>query len=153
MNARGLFDASEDLTVTVGGKPSEPTFKELLKRIAELLFDHRTWQHWNSDLESRRHPLDPGPQYEPDFERRIRESEEGHYEPPLRMGDYHEGPREPSWQKWVMTIVQLLIVAGIGGVIVELEGLKSAMAASMARQEMDEKRLDRIESHLWRGDP
>lgn len=153
MNAPGLFDTHEELTVSVGGKPSEPTFKEQLKKIAELLFAHRTYQKWSEDLETRRHP---DTHEEIDYELRLRELEGQLNDRELRgvrMGDYHEHKGESSWQKWIMTIVQMLIVAGIGGVIFELEELKSTMAASLARQEMDERRLDRIESHLWRGSP
>jgi hypothetical protein len=153
MNAPGLFDTHEELTVSVGGKPSEPTFKDLLKKIAELLFDHRTYQKWGSDLETRRY-RDPR-EHDPDYGQNLRkvEGDIRQTERDFRMRDYHEGGGDSSWQKWVMTIVQLLIVAGIGGVIYELEELKSTMAASLARQEMDERRLDRIESHLWRGSP
>jgi hypothetical protein len=124
---------------------------QTIKAEVQKLWD-RTVVYFNEarKAETRRHP---DTHEELDYEARLRELEGYRDEPRLRMGNYHEGGRDPSWQKWVMTIVQMLIVAGIGGVIYELEELKSTMAASMARQEMDERRIDRIESRVYRGSP
>jgi hypothetical protein len=96
-------------------------------------------------LEARR--FDPGPRNEPDYERILREREG------FNINDYHEGPKEPSWRDWLMNILGGLIVVGIGAVIYQLEDLKSSMAASLARQEMDDRRIDRLEQRVYRGSP
>lgn len=89
---------------------------------------------------------------ESDFGERLRRLEkQEEYEMRVRMDRYEEG--SGKWQNWILTVVGSLIVAGIGAVVYELADLKSTMAASLARQEMDEKRLDRVESRVFRGAP
>jgi hypothetical protein len=50
-----------------------------------------------------------------------------------------------------MTIVQLLIVGGIGGMIYKLDEIEANQRAQMARQEMTDRRLDRLEARTYRG--
>lgn len=151
MSAPGLFErGQEDLTVTVGGKPSELTFKQLLKRIAELLFEHRTWQEWKASLHTRRHP---DTHDELDYEFKLRELE-GQIEQidreqrGFRMGDYHEKDKH-SWKDWILGVLALLIVAWLGRISMQMDELTKVVV----KQETDEQRLDRLESHVFRGAP
>jgi len=152
MNAR-LFDTheKEELTVTVGGKPTDLTFKQLLKRIAELLFEHRTWQGWNKALKTRRHP---DTHEELDYELKLRELE-GQIEQidreqrGFRMGDYHEKGDKNSWKDWILGLVSLLIVAWLGKISLQMDELTKVVV----RQEAEDQRLDRLENHVYRGTP
>ena len=63
-----------------------------------------------------------------------------------------EGAKQ-SWRDWILGIVGLLVVAGIGAVVYQLSDMKADLKASLTRQEMDEKRLDRVEAKLYRGAP
>ena len=121
-----LFEhKAEELTVNVEGKPSDLTFKQLLKKIAELLFDHRTYRKWDQDLETRRHsPLDPGHQHEPDFGQRIRESEG--YDPGarIRIDRYDEGGGgKHSWKDYALGILALIIVGWLARIDVKMDKL------------------------------
>lgn len=118
---------------------------QLMGAWLEKLTD-RMVTHIKAAMETRRHPNGYD---EPDYERILREREGG-----ININGYNErGYKEPSWRDWMMNILGGLIVIGIGAVIYQLEDLKSSMAASLARQEMDERRIDRIEQHLYRGNP
>src|SRR5579864_5369543 len=130
MNAR-LFDThkKEELTVNVGGRPSELTFKQVLKSIAEslkkmpqILFEHRTWMGWKSALETRRHP---DTHEEVDYELRLRELEGQLNDRELRgfrMGDYHEKDKH-AWKDWILGLVGLLIVAWLGKISLQMDEL------------------------------
>jgi hypothetical protein len=140
--------------VEEGSLPTEPR-PETTDRttIAKLLFAMTgLYERWRNELMEARRYQDPRDR-DPDYEARLRrlEGDLGREEPTLRMGDYHEGGREPSWRDWMLNILGGLIVVGIGAVIYQLEELKSQMSASLARQEMDEKRLDRVEQRVYRG--
>jgi len=72
----------------------------------------------------------------------------------LEVSIHNGGPKntgQQSWQTWVLTIVGLLIVSGIGGVIYQLSDLKGDMRAFLKGQELDEKRIDNLEKHVYRG--
>jgi hypothetical protein len=133
--------------VTVEGNlPTEKKPETDKISVAKLLFGFTgLYERWRNEMEARR--FDPGPRNEPDYERILREREG------FNINDYHEGPKEPSWRDWLMNILGGLIVVGIGAVIYQLEDLKSSMAASLARQEMDDRRIDRLEQRVYRGSP
>lgn len=63
---------------------------------------------------------------------------------------YVEGAKQ-SWRDWILGIVGLLAVSGIGAVVYQLADMKADLRASLTRQEMDEKRLDKIEAKVYRG--
>jgi hypothetical protein len=99
-------------------------------------------------LETRRHP---DTHEEMDYELRLRELEGTvGQERGFRMRDYNENGGRRVWE-WVLGIVGTLIAMGIGAVAYQLSDLKADMRASLARQEMDEKRIDRLENHTYRG--
>lgn len=132
--------------------PTEVQDTTLLFRIDGAI--HRAIDKLSDRMQvlwSRRHPEG---NYEPDFSERLRRLEEqgGDYEPQIRFDRYDENGGGRLLQ-WILGIVGTLIAMGIGGVIYELSDLKSTMAASLARQEQDEKRLDRLEQHVYRGAP
>jgi hypothetical protein len=75
-------------------------------------------------------------------------------EPYVRIDRYDEGGGgKQSWRDWILGIVGGLIVLGIGAVIYQLADMKADLRASLTRQEMDEKRLDRVEARVYRGTP
>lgn len=128
---------------------------QMLKGEVQKLWD-RCVVHIQQSMESRRY-RDPREQ-DPDYGRRLRElegqiAEIDREQQGFRMGDYHEGGGGSKWQQWILTIVGSLIAAGIGAVVYELADLKATMSASLARQEMDEQRLNRLEQHVYRGAP
>jgi hypothetical protein len=116
--------------------------------VARLLYLFTgLYERWHNGLEARRHP---NGYHEPDYERILRERE-GQVE--VRIEKYDEGGGRQSWQSWILTIVGSLIALGIGAVAFELADLKADMRASLARQEMEEKRIDRLEQRVYRGAP
>jgi hypothetical protein len=154
-----LFDTQrEELTVTVGGKPTELTFKEVLKSIAEslkkmpqILFEHRTWLGWNKALETRRHP---DTHEEVDYELRLRELEGQLNDRELRgfrMGDYHEKGGS-KWDKYAIPGLVTLAVSGIIGNVVQ------AMQVSALRQEVTDLKAEvndikKLVEPRYRGTP
>ncbi len=144
----------EHAGIVEGDLPTEKKPEAEKTTVAKLLFAMTgLYERWRNELMEARRYQDPRDR-DPDYEARLRrlEGDLGREEPTLRMGDYHErGDKEPSWRDWLMNILGGLIVVGIGAVIYQLEELKSQMSASLARQEMDEKRLDRVEQRLYRG--
>lgn len=108
----------------------------------------RISSHIKDQMASRRHP---NGSYQPDYEARLREAEGDIYrESGFRMRDYQEGPKQ-SWRDWILTIVGLLIVAAICGVISILVDIKADQKATLARLEEHDKRLDRLESRVFRA--
>lgn len=151
-----LFQSGGAASATEPEEPRpEVTEKSILDRAAECLWWVTNYfQRDHHEMEARRY-RDPR-EMDPDYEARLRRLEGGirDNEPNLRMGDYHEGGgKEPSWRDWMMNILGGLIVVGIGAVIYQLEDLKSQMSAALARQEMEEHRLDRVEARVYRGAP
>lgn len=65
----------------------------------------------------------------------------------------YQGGEKQSWRDWLLGIVGLLIVAGISAIVFELSDMKADLRASLTRQEMDEKRIDRMEAKVYRGAP
>lgn len=132
---------------------SQDTDKSILTKAAELLWRTANMfeRYWN---ESRRHQDDRGPddyEYDPEESREIARRRR---EPHIRIDRYDEGGGgKQSWRDWILGIVGMLIVAGIGAVIYQLADMKADLRASLTRQEMDEKRLDRVEARVYRGTP
>lgn len=140
------------MTISVFQQPKsedcEAHIASSIKAEMQKLWD-RTVVHIKQAMEARRHPEGD---YEPDFGERLRRLEAQEFEPQVRIERYDENGGGRLLQ-WILGIVGTLIAMGIGGVIYELSDLKSTMAASLARQEQDEKRLDRLEQHVYRGAP
>jgi hypothetical protein len=121
----------------------ETTPKEALEGTLK-----RWMAHIKETIETRRHSSGD---YEPNYERILRERE-GQVEVRLE-GGYYEGGGGNSWKDWILTVCGPLIVLGIAGVIYQLADMKADQRASLARQEELEKRVDRLETHVYRGSP
>jgi hypothetical protein len=115
----------------------------------EILFNQ--WAQWRSKLETRRHP---DSHEELDYEYKLRELE-GQIEQidrehrGFRMGDYHEKGDKHAWKDWILGVLALLIVAWLGRISLQMDQLTKVVV----KQEADEQRLDRLESHVFRGAP
>lgn len=120
---------------------------------------------WKQIQEARRYqdPRDRDPDYGRDLrelEGDIRDSESG-----VRISNYNEGNRsETSWQKWILGIVGLLLVAMLSWALGKLDTLSQEVATLQATQTMgfaaiaqrqtaDEQRIDRVEGRVYRGTP
>ena len=60
---------------------------------------------------------------------------------------------EKSWKDWALGIMSVLITVGIPAVIYQLADLKSDIRASTATIQADSARIDRLETHVYRGSP
>lgn len=86
-----------------------------------------------------------------DFAERLRrvEGQLGEQEPRVRIERYDEGGGKQSWKDWILGLVALLIVAWLGKISLQMDKLTEVVV----KQSQDEQRLDRIESHVFRGNP
>jgi len=122
-----------------------------------------TLKRWVRDavkaIETRR--FDPGPQHEPDYEQILREREgqmeelvekiqkiAREQEPGFR-GNYTEGGDRNSWKDWILGLVGLAIVGWLGRISYQMEELQGLLA----KQEITDQRLNRLEQHVFRGLP
>lgn len=149
----GLFEAHRK-------EDCETHVVQLIEGRVQKLWD-RTVAHIKAAMEAR--SFDPGPREEPDYEKKLREHEgqmdelvdivhkiARDHEPGFRMGDYHErrGDKK-SWKDYILGILALVIVAWLGRLSYQMDDLIKVVA----NQANDEKRLDRLEQHVYRGAP
>jgi hypothetical protein len=109
-------------------------------------------------MEARR--FDPGPRQDPDYERILREREgqmdelveqinkiAREQEPGFR-GNYTEGEKN-TWKDWILGLVGLMIVGWLGRISYQMEELQGLLA----KQEITDQRLNRLEQRVYRGSP
>lgn len=121
----------------------EGTVQRLIGQLKDSLTTHMA--------ENERGPLDYAPsrgEMEHIADRAVRRGLRDRFE------IKNEGPRNEgsqSWQTWILGIVGLLIAAGVGALNYQLSDLKADVRAALTRQELDEKRIDNLERHVYRG--
>jgi hypothetical protein len=134
-----------------GDLPTEKKPESDKISIAKLLFTFTgLYERWKNEMEARRHS-DRGPsdyEHDPDESRDI--ARRGR-EPDIRIERWTEGGgnKEPSWRDWVLGLVGVLIVAWLGRLSYQMDDLIRVVA----KQDQDEKRIDRLETRVFRGTP
>lgn len=69
-----------------------------------------------------------------------------------RATDNRSG-EDTSWKDWVLGIMAAMVVVGIPATIYQLTDLKSDTKVLIETQKVESARIDRLESHVYRGGP
>ena len=99
-------------------------------------------------LLTNRHSDRGPPDYEQDLSELRDLARRGMRAPQINISN-DEGGDKKSWKDWILAIVGLLIVAWLGRLSLQMDDLIKVVA----KQEIDEKRLDRLETRVFPGNP
>ena len=160
-----MFISGSATSGTVKEERPEVTDKITLARLLHGLSSvYEKLLNITVGMEARRY-RDPR-EHDPDYGHRLHrlEGDISDSEPHFRIDRYDEGSGGTSWQKWILGIVSVSLVGMLSWALGKLDTLNQEVATLQATQTMgfgaiaqrqtaDEQRIDRIESHVFRGSP